>query len=148
MAFAALRRALGPGNNGLLGGAGLRFMSTPRVQDRIINVIAVDEDGIRHRIKGLIGHNLMEALKLSGFESEARHPSSDRLDACSGNCEVTIANEWLDKVPERTEDELEVLRDVTKRVTKNHRLGCQIQLTKDLDGMVVSKVEEKPFEIP
>lgn len=33
-------------------------------------MIAVDEDGIRHRIKGLIGHNLMEALKLSGFESE------------------------------------------------------------------------------
>lgn len=28
------------------------------------------------------------------------------------------------------------------------RLGCQIQLTKELDGMVVSKVEEKPFEIP
>lgn len=48
----------------------------------------------------------------------ARHPSSDRLDACTGNCEVTIANEWLDKVPERTEDELEVLRDVEKRVSK------------------------------
>jgi hypothetical protein len=37
---------------------------------RSINVIAVDEDGIRHRIPGLIGHNLMEALKLTGFESE------------------------------------------------------------------------------
>jgi hypothetical protein len=37
---------------------------------RSINVIAVDEDGIRHRIPGLIGHNLMEALKLNGFESE------------------------------------------------------------------------------
>lgn len=61
--------------------------------------------------------------------------------------QVSIANEWLDKLPTRSEAELEVLKDRThaKNADPHARLGCQIILEPELEGMVVSIVEEKPW---
>ncbi|MDQ8201455.1 2Fe-2S iron-sulfur cluster-binding protein [Pelagicoccus sp. SDUM812003] len=55
--------------------------------------------------------------------------------SCS-TCHVLVAREWMDKVgqPEDIEkDTLEFNPDVTPR----SRLCCQIELTKNLDGLVV-----------
>jgi len=60
--------------------------------------------------------------------------------------QVSIANEWLDKLPPRSEAELEVLKDRTHKKADPHaRLGCQIILEPELEGMVVSIAEEKPW---
>jgi len=61
--------------------------------------------------------------------------------------QVSIASEWLNKLPPRTEEEVEVLKDKThaKHADPHARLGCQIILEPELDGMVVSIAEEKPW---
>jgi hypothetical protein len=53
----------------------------------------------------------------------------------------------LNKLPPRTEEEVEVLKDKThaKHADPHARLGCQIILEPELDGMVVSIAEEKPW---
>ena len=60
---------------------------------------------------------------------------------------VTIAQEWLDKLPPRTPAEEDRLRQVstTGSVNSSSRLGCQIVLEKSLDGMTVAMVEERPW---
>ena len=62
--------------------------------------------------------------------------------ACEGSlacatCHVIVADEWFDKLKEATEDEEDML-DLAFGLTHTSRLGCQIILTDELDGLVVS----------
>ncbi|XP_024398160.1 uncharacterized protein [Physcomitrium patens] len=117
-----------------------------KVSDRVLEMTAIDEDGQRHQIKGLTGHTLLRTLVERGLFDPERH-RLENINACGGECEVSIANEWLDKLPPRSEDELEVLKDKThaKKADPHARLGCQIVLEPELEGMVVSIAEEKPW---
>jgi ferredoxin len=74
----------------------------------------------------------------------------DDIEACSAECEVQIAEEWLEKLPPRTYDEEYVLkRSSRSRILNKHsRLGCQVVLTQELQGMVVAVPEAKPWDIP
>ncbi len=61
--------------------------------------------------------------------------------ACGGalacaTCHVLVAEPWLEKLPEMSEDEADML-DLAKGRRKNSRLGCQIRLTDALDGLVL-----------
>ena len=61
--------------------------------------------------------------------------------ACSGimacsTCHVVIDPEWIDKVGMPNEDEQDML-DLAYSPRKTSRLGCQVVITKDLDGLVV-----------
>ena len=56
--------------------------------------------------------------------------------ACS-TCHVIVDEEWFDQLDEATEDEEDLL-DLAFGVAKTSRLGCQIRITEDLDGLVVS----------
>lgn len=79
-----------------------------------------------------------------------RRPAEINLEIhfkCDNHLQVSIANEWLSKLPPRKEEELEVLKDRThaKKADPHARLGCQIILEPELEGMVVSIPEEKPW---
>jgi len=117
-----------------------------KVSDRVVEMTAIDEDGQRHQVKGLTGHTLLRTLVEGGLFDPERHRLED-ISACGAECEVSIANEWLNRLPPRSEDELEVLKDRThsKTADPHARLGCQIILEPELDGMVVSIAEEKPW---
>lgn len=65
---------------------------------------------------------------------------------CScGTCHVKIDPAWIDKVGQAEDDGLEdgLLYMFDSR-TENSRLGCQVQLTEELDGL---KVEVAPEEM-
>ena len=55
--------------------------------------------------------------------------------ACS-TCHVVIDDAWYARVEEASEDEEDML-DLAFGLTKTSRLGCQIILTEDLDGLTV-----------
>lgn len=122
--------------------------SAPKVADSVINLTAVDPDGDRHAVKGLVGQTLLQTLIRNRLETTQRHQSQE-LGSCNGNCEVTVAPEWLPKLPARTPEETEALRRVstTGAVKRDSRLGCQLRLTPEMDGMTVAMVEERPYEI-
>lgn len=77
---------------------------------------------------------------------EAAHDHDIHLEgACEGSlacstCHVIIAPEWYDKLEEPTEDEEDLL-DRAFGLTPTSRLGCQIPLTTDLDGLCVTVPE-------
>ncbi|XP_074316216.1 uncharacterized protein LOC141652582 [Silene latifolia] len=123
--------------------------TTAKVSDRIINLSAIDYDGNKREIIGLTGHTLLKALTNHGLIDPASHRLED-IDACSAECEVHIAQEWLQKLPPASYDEQYVLtRNQRNRVLNKHaRLGCQVVLTDDLKGMVVALPEPKAWDTP
>ncbi|XP_065876359.1 uncharacterized protein [Euphorbia lathyris] len=120
-----------------------------KVSDRIVKLFAIDLDGKKREILGLSGHTLLKALTNCGLIDPASHRLED-IDACSAECEVSIAQEWLARLPPRSYDEEYVLkRNSRARVLNKHsRLGCQVVLTQELQGMVVAVPEPKPWDIP
>ncbi len=77
---------------------------------------------------------------LSILEIAHQH-SIDLEGACEGSlacstCHVIVEQEWYDKLQEASEDEEDML-DLAFGLTRTSRLGCQIIITKELDGIVV-----------
>ncbi|XP_059431605.1 uncharacterized protein LOC132165123 [Corylus avellana] len=123
--------------------------TSKKVSDRIVNIFAIDPDGQKREVVGLSGQTLLKALTNCGLIEPASH-RLEEIDACSAECEVSIAQEWLEKLPPRSYDEEYVLkRNSRARVLNKHsRLGCQVVLNHDLQGMVVAVPEPKPWDIP
>jgi 2Fe-2S ferredoxin len=66
----------------------------------------------------------------------------DLEGACEGSlacstCHVIIDAEWYDLLKEASEDEEDML-DLAFGLTRTSRLGCQIIITEELDGLTVS----------
>ncbi|KAL9384554.1 hypothetical protein Peur_021564 [Populus x canadensis] len=123
--------------------------SFAKVADRIVKLSAIDPDGQKREIVGLSGQTLLKALANNGLIDPASH-RLEEIEACSAECEVNIAQEWLERLPPRSYDEEYVLkRNSRARVLNKHsRLSCQVVLTQDLQGMVVAVPEPKPWDIP
>jgi len=51
-------------------------------------------------------------------------------------CHIIVDPEWYDLLNEATEDEEDML-DLAFNLTKTSRLGCQIVITEELDGLTV-----------
>ncbi|CAI9300886.1 unnamed protein product [Lactuca saligna] len=123
--------------------------SSAKVSDRIVKLTAYDFDGQKREIVGLSGQTLLKALTNNNLIDPASHRLED-IDACSAECEVNIAEEWLEKLPPASYDEQYVLkRNARHRILNKHsRLGCQVVLTQEMQGMVVAVPEPKPWDTP
>lgn len=120
-----------------------------KVSDRIVKLFAIDLDGNKREVVGLSGQTLLKALTNHKLIDPASH-RLEEIEACSAECEVHIAQEWLQKLPEPSYDEQYVLkRNQRHRVLNKHsRLGCQVLLSPELHGMVVAIPEPKPWDVP
>ena len=56
--------------------------------------------------------------------------------ACA-TCHVYVEEKWLNKIPKAEEAEVDMI-DVTFEPKKNSRLSCQLMVTDELDGLVVT----------
>nr|ACG43355.1 ferredoxin [Zea mays]ACG48894.1 ferredoxin [Zea mays] len=123
--------------------------ASAKVADRIVRVLAIDLEGGRREVVGLSGQTLLRALANAELIEPASHRLED-IDACSAECEVHIAQEWLDKLPPPSYEERYVLTRASRNreLNKHARLGCQVVLTPELHGMVVAVPEPKPWDIP
>jgi 2Fe-2S ferredoxin len=78
---------------------------------------------------------------LSVLEIAHRH-GIDIEGACEGSlacstCHVIVDPEWYELLKDATEDEEDML-DLAFGLTKTSRLGCQIIITEELDGLTVN----------
>jgi ferredoxin, 2Fe-2S len=55
-------------------------------------------------------------------------------------CHVHVAPEWRDRLPERSEEEAELL-EMVEDLRDDSRLACQIRLGEDHDGLTVTVPE-------
>jgi 2Fe-2S ferredoxin len=79
-----------------------------------------------------VGLSLLEVAHQNNIELEGACEGSL---ACS-TCHVIVESEWYDLLPTATEDEEDML-DLAFGLTHTSRLGCQIIMTDELDGLVV-----------
>ena len=62
--------------------------------------------------------------------------------ACGGSCACSTCHvivedySYYDRIPEPSDDENDML-DLAFGLTETSRLGCQVEMTKELDGLVV-----------
>ena len=91
------------------------------------------ENGAEKIIDAPLGISLLEVAHKNGIGLEGACEGSL---ACS-TCHVIVVEEaYFDNLPEPTEDEEDML-DLAFGLTHTSRLGCQIMVTEDLDGLVV-----------
>ncbi|XP_008275159.1 ferredoxin-2, mitochondrial [Stegastes partitus] len=96
----------------------------------VVNVVYVDRSGQRIPVKAKVGDNVLYLAHKHGIELEGACEASL---ACS-TCHVYVSSAHFVKLPEPEEREDDML-DMAPMLQENSRLGCQIILTPELDGI-------------
>src|SRR5437773_436932 len=115
--------------------------SSPRISRRapgrfsprpMPKVIFIERDGNRREVDAPLGLSVLEIAHKNGIDIEGACEGSL---ACS-TCHVIVDPEWYDLLKDATEDEEDML-DLAFGLTVTSRLGCQIIITEELDGLTV-----------
>lgn len=93
----------------------------------------IEPDGTRKEVDAPNGLSVLEIAHKHGLNLEGACEGSL---ACS-TCHVIVDDEWFDKLAEATEEEEDML-DLAFGLTHTSRLGCQIKMSDELDGLTVS----------
>ena len=97
------------------------------------HIIFISPDGARRwEVEAPNGDSVMEIA--------ARH-NMDMEGACEGNmacstCHVIVDSDWAGKLSQPTEEEEDML-DLVYGLRRTSRLGCQIVITAELDGLTL-----------
>jgi len=95
-------------------------------------MIFIERDGTPREVDAPLGLSVLEIAHRNKIDIEGACEGSL---ACS-TCHVIIDPEWYDLLKEATEDEEDML-DLAFGLTATSRLGCQIIMTEELDGLTV-----------
>jgi 2Fe-2S ferredoxin len=90
-------------------------------------------DGTRKEVDAPEGLSVLEIAHRNKIPLEGACEGSL---ACS-TCHVIVDPEWFDQLDEAVEEEEDML-DLAFGLTHTSRLGCQIKITPELDGLVVT----------
>ena len=93
----------------------------------------IDREGQRHLVDAPVGLSVLEIAHRNKIDLEGACEGSL---ACS-TCHVIVEDDDFDRLAEPTEDEEDML-DLAFGLTRTSRLGCQIIITEELDGLTVS----------
>ncbi|EKE78851.1 ferredoxin family 2Fe-2S iron-sulfur cluster binding protein [Oceanibaculum indicum] len=95
-------------------------------------MVFIDPDGTRHKVEAPVGLSVLEVAHRNGIDIEGACEGSL---ACS-TCHVIVDPADFGRLEEPSEDEEDML-DLAFGLTKTSRLGCQIVMTEELDGLTV-----------
>lgn len=98
-----------------------------------LKVTFISKDGLLQTFEVAEGGNLLDIAQAHNLDMEGACGGSC---ACS-TCHVIVDPEYYDKIPEPDDDENDML-DLAFGLTETSRLGCQIIMTKELDGLRVA----------
>ena len=93
----------------------------------------IKPDGSRQEVDAPLGHTILEIAHQNNIDLEGACEGSL---ACS-TCHIIVSDEDFERLPEPTEDEEDML-DLAYGLTRTSRLGCQIEITEELDDLVVT----------
>jgi len=98
-----------------------------------------DFEGTPNTVDAELGQSVMEAAT----QNDVDGIDADCGGACAcATCHVYIDQNWVAKVGQPGDLEAEML-DVAEGVQENSRLACQIALTEELSGLVVTTPESQ-----
>jgi 2Fe-2S ferredoxin len=100
-------------------------------------IIFIERDGNRKEVDAKVGDTLLDVAWANKIDVEGACEGSL---ACS-TCHLVIDADWFTRLPVADEDEEDML-DLAFGLTRTSRLGCQLKVTEDMDGLVVSLPKE------
>ena len=92
----------------------------------------IDADGNNKEVDAPLGLSVLEIAHKNKIDLEGACEGSL---ACS-TCHVIVEENFFDQLEEASEDEEDML-DLAFGLTHTSRLGCQIIMTAELDGLIV-----------
>ncbi|XP_055637868.1 adrenodoxin-like protein 2, mitochondrial [Toxorhynchites rutilus septentrionalis] len=109
--------------------------SQPNLQKDEVEITFVRSDGERIKAKGKIGDSLLDVIVNNQIDL-------DGFGACEGTltcstCHLIFSQADYDALPEKPGDEELDMLDLAFELTDTSRLGCQIMLNKNMQGMEV-----------
>ncbi|KAH6987708.1 2Fe-2S ferredoxin-type domain-containing protein [Ilyonectria sp. MPI-CAGE-AT-0026] len=105
---------------------------TPKPGEELY-ITFIEKDGEEFKFAVSEGDNLLDIAQANDLEMEG---------ACGGSCAcstchvIVTEDDYFDKMPEPDDDENDML-DLAFGLTETSRLGCQVKMTKELDGLKV-----------
>ena len=94
----------------------------------------LEDSGKSHTIEVSNGLSVMEGAvqnDIPGIDADCGGGM-----ACA-TCHVYVKEDWLDKIPKKEDGEEDML-DMAYEPKKNSRLSCQLIVSDELDGLIVS----------
>ncbi len=99
----------------------------------------IDQDGTSRDVEAKAGSTIMEAA----VQNMIPGIDADCGGACAcATCHVYVADEWAKKLKPKDDME-ESMLDFAEEVQEHSRLSCQILVTDELDGIVVTTPESQ-----
>ncbi|HVZ53819.1 MAG TPA: 2Fe-2S iron-sulfur cluster-binding protein [Pseudolabrys sp.] len=98
-----------------------------------MKIHVTDHDGAEHELEALPGWRVMEIIR--DWELPIKAECGGAC-ACA-TCHVYVGEDWLDRLPELSDDELDQLA-ILKDRRANSRLSCQVLMSEELDGIRVA----------
>ena len=93
----------------------------------------IEPTGNRREVEAEIGDTLLTVAHKNDVDIEG---ACEGVLACS-TCHLIVDPDWYGKLMPADDDEDDML-DLAFGLTQTSRLGCQIEVTDELDGLVVS----------
>ena len=123
---------------------GVRDHHHPRgygtVAENLVRITAINDEGRRFDIAALPGRKLSGVLSASVTSDRFVRSLREGWDA-----HVTIAREWLEKMPARTPEEEAKLEEMGEDVTGSSRVASYVRLSPELSGMVVTMAKVRQW---
>ena len=98
-----------------------------------LHVTFIDKDAQSHTFAVCEGDNLLDIAQANDLEMEGACGGSC---ACS-TCHVIVEDEAKYETMEEPDDDENDMLDLAFGLTETSRLGCQVKMSKELDGLVV-----------
>ncbi len=98
-----------------------------------LHITFITKDGGQTTIEVAEGDNILDIAQANHIDMEGACGGSC---ACS-TCHIIVDPEYYDTIPEPSDDENDML-DLAFGLTETSRLGCQVNMSKDLDGIRVA----------
>ncbi|MDX1425894.1 MAG: ferredoxin family 2Fe-2S iron-sulfur cluster binding protein [Kiloniellales bacterium] len=96
-------------------------------------MVFIEPDGTRREVDAPLGLSVLEIAQRNDIDIEGACEGSL---ACS-TCHVIVDPGWFERLETPSEDEEDML-DLAFGLTPTSRLGCQIIITEELDGLTVT----------
>ncbi len=105
-----------------------------------VTILIIDREGIVHEVQAPtdMNMNIMELVRAYELAPEGTIGICGGMAMCA-SCQCYVLNDVA--LPERNDDEEAMLSEAFN-VKTNSRLGCQIHITEDLEGLEIELAPE------
>lgn len=106
-----------------------------------VNITIIDREGVSHEVQAPtdMAMNVMELVRAYELAPEGTIGTCGGMAMCA-SCQCYVISENIELPP--MEDEEEAMLSEAFHVKPNSRLGCQINIAEELEGLVIELAPE------